>query len=521
MNTQAPSDLFELLDVEDFQKRIIDGYNDGSAELELEADLSVARSIIPPSTAQYRDFSYIGPDIPAFSQEDCVACMECVTECPDTAILAKVVGEEDYNSRLDEADEETTERLKHHLSETKKFHTVPAKKGIEPGMFGIFVDPSKCKGCGECVEVCGEHDALKMVEKEEMGLDWYRKSFQLYRDLPATDDKYINEKILIDMMLSQGAVDSFTGGHGACMGCGEVTALRMMLAATHFVYGPEAIGLVAATGCNTVYASTYPYNPYQAPWMNSLFENAATTAAGVRLRWDQAGFADKKVWAIGGDGGMLDIGLQAMSRVLASGMNINILILDTQVYSNTGGQTSTATFHGQESKLSMHGKAKPGKTEHRKEAAQIVMMHPDVFVAQTTPAHINHFYRSIMAANEYEGPSVVIVYTTCQPEHGVGDDMSSHQAKLAVETRTYPLLVHDPRNGDLLSERLSLKGNPALKENWAQRDGKDLTFIDFASTEGRFRKHFDANGSPSETMKAAEKDRLKNWRQLQEMAGLI
>ena len=305
------------------------------------------------------------------------------------------------------------------------------------------------------------------------------------------------------------------------MGCGEVTALRMMLAATHFVYGPEAIGLVAATGCNTVYASTYPYNPYQAPWMNSLFENAATTAAGVRLRWDQAGFADKKVWAIGGDGGMLDIGLQAMSRVLASGMNINILILDTQVYSNTGGQTSTATFHGQESKLSMHGKAKPGKTEHRKEAAQIVMMHPDVFVAQTTPAHINHFYRSIMAANEYEGPSVVIVYTTCQPEHGVGDDMSSHQAKLAVETRTYPLLVHDPRNGDLLSERLSLKGNPALKENWAQRDGKDLTFIDFASTEGRFRKHFDANGSPSETMKAAEKDRLKNWRQLQEMAGLI
>lgn len=521
MSTQAPSDLFELLDVEDFQKRIIDGYNDGSAELGLEADLSVARSVIPPGTASLRDFSYIGPDIPAFDRSNCVACMECVTECPDTAILAKVVGQEDFQNRLSTADQETKEQLEHHLTETKKFHTVPQKKGIEAGMFGIFVDPTKCKGCGECVEVCGAHDALKMVEKEEKGLDWYNKGFQLYRDLPATDSKYINEKVLIDMMLSQDAVDTFTGGAGSCMGCGEVTALRMMLAATNFIYGPESIGLIAATGCNTVYASTYPYNPYKAPWMNSLFENAATTAAGVRLRWDQLGWTDKKVWCIGGDGGMLDIGFQAMSRVLSSGMNVNMLVLDTQVYSNTGGQTSTATFLGQEAKLSMHGKATPGKMEHRKEAAQICMMHPNVFVAQTTPAHINHFYRSIIAANEYDGPSVIIVYTTCQPEHGVGDDMSSHQAKLAVETRTFPLLIHDPRNGDLLSERLSLKGNPALKENWAQRDDKDLTFINFAATEGRFRKHFDAEGNPSETMKAAEMDRLNNWRQLQEMAGLI
>ncbi len=521
MSTPTPPDLFDLLDVDDFRNRVVESYNDGSAEMGLEADLSVARSLVAPGTARMRDFSYIGPDIPAYMNDNCVACMECVTQCPDTAILAKVIGENDYQTRLDNAEGSELEHLEHHLTETKKFHTVPQKKGIEAGMFGIFVDPTKCKGCGECVEVCGDHDALTMVKKDDKGLDWYRDGFKLFRDLPTTDEKYINEKVLIDMMLSEDAINAFVGGAGSCMGCGEVTALRMLLTATNFVYGDESIGLVAATGCNTVYASTYPYNPYTVPWMNSLFENAATTAAGVRLRWDQQGWEDKKVWAIGGDGGMLDIGFQALSRVLASGKNINILVLDTQVYSNTGGQTSTSTFLGQEAKLSMHGKARPGKVEHRKESAQIAMMHPDVFVAQTTPAHTNHFYRSIMAANEYDGPSLVVVYTTCQPEHGVGDDMSAHQAKLAVETRTFPLLVHDPRKGDLLRDRLSLKGNPALKADWAQRDGENLTFVDFARSEGRFRKHFDAEGNCSKVMEAAAADRLRNWRQLQEMAGLI
>jgi len=132
------------------------------------------------------------------------------------------------------------------------------------------------------------------------------------------------------------------GGAGSCPGCGEATAVRMLVAATRQVHGPESMGIVAATGCNTVYGSTYPYNPYLVPWTNSLFENAPAVALGVRARWDAAGHRERKVWVLGGDGAMYDIGFQALSRMVAAGADIKVLVLDTQVYSNTGGQASTA-----------------------------------------------------------------------------------------------------------------------------------------------------------------------------------
>ena len=216
----------------------------------------------------------------------------------------------------------------------------------------------------------------------------------------------------------------YVGGAGSCAGCGEATALRMMLAATGFNTARRTSGIVAATGCNTVYTSTYPYNPYQVPWTNSLFENAPADAMGVRARWDQMGWQNKRLWIIGGDGAMLDIGFQSLSRMLASGMDIKVIVLDTQVYSNTGGQTSTGSFKGQDTKMSVHGTAIAGKKENRKEIANICMMHKDVYVAQTTCAHQNHFYKAVMEANEYPGPAIVNVFTTCQPEHGVADNMA-------------------------------------------------------------------------------------------------
>jgi len=118
----------------------------------------------------------------------------------------------------------------------------------------------------------------------------------------------------------------------------------MMLAATGFVYGKDNIGMVAATGCNTVYTSTYPYNPYIIPWTNSLFENAPADAMGVRARWDQLGWAKKRLWVVGGDGAMLDIGFQSLSPYVRLLEWISrFLVLDTQVYSNTGGQASTGS----------------------------------------------------------------------------------------------------------------------------------------------------------------------------------
>ena len=241
-----------------------------------------------------------------------------------------------------------------------------------------------------------------------------------------------------------------------------------------------------------------------------------------RGRWHQEGHDDYKLWCLGGDGAMYDIGFQSLSRMLASGMDIKVLVLDTQVYSNTGGQASTATFTAQDAKMSQVGKTNPGKTEHRKEMAQILMMHPNAFVAQAIAGNPSHFYKTIMAANDYPGPAVVIAYTTCQPEHGVADDRSMLQEKLAVESRAFPLMVYDPRKGEKIRERLSLAGNPGLKEDWYvdPRTNQAVDFISFAKTEGRFARHFDQDGNPDQYIKAAQQDRLENWRRLQELAGL-
>jgi pyruvate/2-oxoacid:ferredoxin oxidoreductase beta subunit/NAD-dependent dihydropyrimidine dehydrogenase PreA subunit len=509
-----------VLDVHDFNDRIIRGYEEGYGEQELPADLSTARSLIPAGTATLRDFSYVAPEIPEYIRENCTGCMDCVTECPDTAILGKVLAESDLEVKLQTIDSEADRLMfEKQWSRTRKYYEGPKKKGQEGGRFAIIIDPSKCKGCAECVTVCDDN-ALKMIPKTEPVMESIRKSHRFFKNFGPSDASYINDNLLIDMMLKE-KTHIYVGGAGSCAGCGEGTALRMMCAATGSKYGDQW-GIVAATGCNTVYTSTYPYNPYLVPWTNSLFENAPADAMGVRSRWDQLGWADRPLWCIGGDGAMFDIGFQSLSRLLASGMNIKVFVLDTQVYSNTGGQASTSTYMGQNTKMSFHGKAIAGKQERRKEIAQIAMMHPRTYVAQTTAAHVNHFYKAVLGALEFDGPAVVCCYTTCQPEHGVADNMAGEQARLAVDTRAFPLLIYDPRAGERIKERLSLQGNPAVKDDWFKnpKTGETVDFVDFARSEGRFVKHFDRDGNPSTTLLAAREDRLENWRVLQELAGL-
>jgi pyruvate/2-oxoacid:ferredoxin oxidoreductase beta subunit/NAD-dependent dihydropyrimidine dehydrogenase PreA subunit len=509
-----------ILDVHDFNERVILGYEQGRGEKDLPADLAVARSLIPAGTAALRDFSYVAPEIPEYITENCTGCMDCVTECPDTAILGKVISESDLEDKLAAiSDLEERAMFEVQWSKTRKYYEGPKKKGLDGGRFAIIIDPSKCKGCAECVTVCDDL-ALKMIPKSEPVMESIRKSHRYFKQFGPSDERYINDNLLIDMMLKE-QTHVYVGGAGSCAGCGEGTALRMLCAATGAKYGDQW-GIVAATGCNTVYTSTYPYNPYLVPWTNSLFENAPADAMGVRARWDQIGWQDKPLWCIGGDGAFFDIGFQSLSRLLASGMPVKCFVLDTQVYSNTGGQASTSTFTGQNTKMSIHGKTISGKQERRKEIAQIAMMHPRTYVAQTTCAHTNHFYKAVLGALEFDGPAIISCYTTCQPEHGVADNMAGEQARLAVDTRAFPLLVYDPRKGDTIRKRLSLQGNPAVKEDWFKnpKTGELVDFIDFARSEGRFAKQFDKDGNASDTLQMAREDRLENWHLLQELAGL-
>jgi len=159
--------------------------------------------------------------------------------------------------------------------------------------------------------------------------------------------------------------------------------------------------------------------------------------------------------------------------------------------------------------------------ENRKELGRILLAHGDVYVAQTTAAHLNHFYRSIIEANEFPGPAVVIVYAPCPPEHGIADDLANRQSRLAVDSRAFPLFTYDPRRGPSIASRLSLQGNPALRDNWSTLpDGSTYDFIAFARTEGRFRPHFAGDGSVSAELQASAQERLANWRTLQELAGI-
>ena len=297
--TQVVAEAKHLFDVQayvdDFNRDVMNAYRGNAADAELPADRDAARSIIPPGTAAARDFSHLAPQIPEFIAYRCVGCMSCVNACPDTAILGIALQTSIVEARIvsfaetEPISARASESARAHFVETKKYGEVPARHGLEPALFGIFVDPVHCKGCAECVEVCVAlgYDALRMIDKAradangEPTLEQYARDIRLYRSLPPTPPEYRNAKALADVMLGDHAI-GYVGGAGSCSGCGEATAIRMLVAATGQTYGEEGMGIVASTGCNSVFGSTYPYNPYLVPWTNSLRERSRRCARHPR-----------------------------------------------------------------------------------------------------------------------------------------------------------------------------------------------------------------------------------------------
>jgi len=216
------------------------------------------------------------------------------------------------------------------------------------------------------------------------------------------------------------------------------------------------------------------------------------------------------VVAMGGDGAMFDIGFQNLSRALMSGKPIKIMIVDTQVYSNTGGQACTSGFIGQVADMSPYGASKHGKTESRKEISVIGMAHRTSYVMQGSLSNVTHLLESFIDGLNSRRPALFNVYAVCPPEHGVGDNSAVAQSKMAVESRAFPLFRYNPDLGVTFSECASLEGNPNLESDWIsysldyldeQGEKKTLslpmTFADFALSEGRFAKQF--KKAPPET----------------------
>ncbi|MCO4780736.1 MAG: 2-oxoacid:acceptor oxidoreductase family protein [Candidatus Cloacimonetes bacterium] len=304
--------------------------------------------------------------------------------------------------------------------------------------------------------------------------------------------------------------------------------------------GMSVMAMAAHTGCNTVYASTPPNNPHPYPWMNSLFQDGATVGwligesfikthaarsviperftdmvlAGKDADIDEddyyhfTHFSDSfftdlevmelpKVWVVGGDGGMGDIGFQNVSKVILQNRpNVNILMLNTQVYSNTGGQNSESSVMTGGFDMNQAGPATEGKLSEQKSIAESFMGgHGSPYLAQVSIANSASMYKAILDGVYYRGTSYIQSYTPCQPEHGIPDHASEEQALIARESRGIPEYVFNPQLGETYHEAFSLKGNPNQKLDWAKKTipgTKDKYFFtpaNWAFTEARFRQH--------------------------------
>jgi pyruvate-ferredoxin/flavodoxin oxidoreductase len=305
--------------------------------------------------------------------------------------------------------------------------------------------------------------------------------------------------------------------------------------------GMAAMAMGAHTGCNTVYGSTPPNNPHPYPWMNSLFQDGSTVAwligesfimdhakrsvvperlAGLLLdrsenviteadyfemthMTDSALTAKEvrelpKAWAVGGDGGMGDIGYQNVSKVvLQNRPNVKLIMLDTQVYSNTGGQNSDSTPMLGGGDMNQFGVASQGKfTEKKSVAESFLGGHGSAYVAQVSMANTAQFYRAILEALDYRGTAFIQSFTTCQPEHGVADNLATVQANRVRDARGMPQFVHNPAAGESYAETIDLAGNPNRDRDWARLKSKssgdeyNYTVAHWATTEARFRRHF-------------------------------
>jgi pyruvate-ferredoxin/flavodoxin oxidoreductase len=515
------------------------------------------------------------------------------------------------------------------LAKTQPFWDIPeGKEKGSGGLLSITINPEACKGCNICVDVCAD-EALVTVKQDEEKVEELRRVWDFWQELPDTDDRYINIRdleegigVLPSLLLKKDTYRSMVGGDGACMGCGEKTAVHLITSTIEALMQPrvekyvakldeliaglddkardllasdadldlaavaeggrvdvpmndekreqleryarsiEALkelkwryeegpsgrgrastGITNSTGCSSVWGSTYPYNPYPFPWVNHLFQDAPSIAIGIfegHMRkmqdnfvtvrraekvlegtyepetdekfftdFDWKQFTDEEfnlvppILSIGGDGAMLDIGFQNLSRLMASGKPIRVIVLDTQVYSNTGGQASTGTYTGQSADMSPYGKAVHGKTEERKELAYIAMAHRGAFVHQTSQASASHLIAGLIQGLKTRRPSVINVYTPCPVEHGLPDEWAPEAAKLALESRAFPFLTYDPDAGDSIAECLSLDGNPDTQSLWplyeltyVDDEGEEqvmelpVTIADWAATETRFKKHF-------------------------------
>jgi len=324
-------------------------------------------------------------NVPEWQAENCIQCNQCAYVCPHAAIRPFLLTEEEAAAAP--AGTET----KQGVGATKAYR------------FKIQVSPLDCTGCGNCANVCPAPTKALLMKPLESQLDkgeaerWEYMHNQVgYKDTVVDKTKTVKN--------SQFSRPLFEFS-GACAGCGETPYIKAITQ----LYGDR----MEACGCD-VCKQILAMKHY---------------------------LIKKSTWIFGGDGWAYDIGFGGLDHVIASGMNVNILVLDTEVYSNTGGQSSKSTPIGAVAKF-----ASAGKRVRKKDLGAMAMTYGYVYVAQVAMgANHNQYLNAIKEAEAYDGPSLIIAYAPCI-NHGIKGGMGKSQLteKEAVECGYWHLWRFNP-----------------------------------------------------------------------------
>ena len=419
---------------------------------------------------------------PCYDSSNCINCNMCSLVCPHGVIRPFLLNEKEVMD----------------APQSVSRHLVDAKIKDQDLQFTIGVSLPDCTGCGLCSEVCpGKAGAKALVMKMK---------HELLEDKRDEEYKYLFEEVKPkkDIMPtntvkgSQFVVPKFEFP-GACAGCGETPYLKLLTQ----LFGDRMI-VANATGCSSIYGASTPSMPYSIPWANSLFEDNAEFGFGMRIA-DQAikkqivtliqnhidqvkksevdiykAYAEnitedtakallevidetkidrllqlkdfimpKSVWMIGGDGWAYDIGYNGIDHVLANRENVNILVLDTEVYSNTGGQASKSTRVGAVAKF-----AASGKETTKKNLAKMALSYPHVYVGTISlGANPMQAIKVMKEAEAYNGPSIIIAYAPCIAQGIIkGMKNSIQEEKDATASGYFPIFHYNPENNEFKLE---------------------------------------------------------------------
>jgi pyruvate-ferredoxin/flavodoxin oxidoreductase len=433
----------------------------------------------------------------------------------------------------------------------------------------IQVAPEDCTGCGICVETCPAHSKEEVkhksinLEPKDDHLDVERERYEFFLGIPEIGRELTAPATVKGSQMLQPLFEY----SGACEGCGETPYLKLLtqLFGDRMVVA-NATGCSSIYGGNLPTTPWAQDADGRGPaWSNSLFEDNAEFGLGMRLALDQqeasaralvaevapdlapalldtdqtseAGVAAqrervaelearcrelgtpealrllglaralvrKTVWIVGGDGWAYDIGFGGLDHVLASGRNVNVLVLDTEVYSNTGGQASKATPRAAVAKF-----AAGGKRTRKKDLGMIASAYGDVYVAQIAMGADNpQTVKALAEADAYPGPSLVIAYSHCIA-HGIEMKKGMEQHKLAVDTGYWPLYRYDPRHAHAGEHPFHLDSR-----------APKLPVSEFMAREARFAMLQRARpGDAAELGELAQHDVDERWHVYEQMAEI-